>query len=308
MAINVNLPRVTESYTNLASFPSTGSSSILYKALNNNKLYTWDGTKYNEVDKKFASSWGSVSAAPETTAITKDEVGLGNVDNTADLDKPISSATQTALNAKQDTLVSATNIKTINGSSVLGSGDLVVSGGGGSSGIHAPFIVSGGSYSYGINANLLNSGQSMSNNQMRLVPFKPRETFTCSALYINCTLLFAGNLARILIYSDLNNVPNTKLFESANLDLSTIGIKTATTSFTFTAGTTYWICTHTSGSTANLTILPNTAVFPIRISGTSNPSTYVTSNVGYSIGSAPATMGAISYNSGSVFYVGIIAS
>jgi hypothetical protein len=36
---------------------------------------------------------------------------------------------QTALNGKQATLVSATNIKTINGSSILGSGDLVVSAG-----------------------------------------------------------------------------------------------------------------------------------------------------------------------------------
>ena len=35
---------------------------------------------------------------------------------------------QTALDGKQDDLVSGTNIKTINGSSVLGSGDLVVSG------------------------------------------------------------------------------------------------------------------------------------------------------------------------------------
>lgn len=35
---------------------------------------------------------------------------------------------QTALDAKQDDLVSGTNIKTINGSSVLGSGDLVVGG------------------------------------------------------------------------------------------------------------------------------------------------------------------------------------
>jgi hypothetical protein len=37
---------------------------------------------------------------------------------------------QTALNGKQDTLVSATNIKTINGSSILGSGDLTVGGSG----------------------------------------------------------------------------------------------------------------------------------------------------------------------------------
>ena len=34
-----------------------------------------------------------------------------------------------ALDAKQDDLVSGTNIKTINGASVLGSGDLTVSGG-----------------------------------------------------------------------------------------------------------------------------------------------------------------------------------
>jgi len=59
--------------------------------------------------------------------LTKSDVGLSNVDNTSDLNKPISTATQTALNGKQDTLVSATNIKTINGSSVLGSGNLTVS-------------------------------------------------------------------------------------------------------------------------------------------------------------------------------------
>jgi hypothetical protein len=35
---------------------------------------------------------------------------------------------QTALNGKQDTLISGTNIKTINGSSILGSGNLTVSG------------------------------------------------------------------------------------------------------------------------------------------------------------------------------------
>jgi len=36
--------------------------------------------------------------------VTKAQVGLGNADNTADADKPISSATQTALNAKQNSL------------------------------------------------------------------------------------------------------------------------------------------------------------------------------------------------------------
>lgn len=36
-------------------------------------------------------------------SVTKEQVGLGNVDNTSDLDKPISNATQTALNGKSNT-------------------------------------------------------------------------------------------------------------------------------------------------------------------------------------------------------------
>lgn len=60
------------------------------------------------------------------SALTKSDVGLGNVDNTADADKPVSTATQTALDAKQDTLVSGTNIKTINNTSLLGSGNITI--------------------------------------------------------------------------------------------------------------------------------------------------------------------------------------
>lgn len=56
--------------------------------------------------------------------LTKTDVGLGNVDNTSDLNKPISTATQTALNAKQDALISGTNIKTVEGQSLLGSGNI----------------------------------------------------------------------------------------------------------------------------------------------------------------------------------------
>lgn len=69
----------------------------------------------------------SVNGQTGVVVLTKSDVGLSNADNTSDVNKPISAATQTALNAKQDTLVSATSIKTINGNSVLGSGDLVIS-------------------------------------------------------------------------------------------------------------------------------------------------------------------------------------
>jgi hypothetical protein len=69
------------------------------------------------------------SVASKTGAVTlvKGDVGLGNVDNTADADKPVSTATQTALNAKQDTLVSGTNLKTVNSNSLLGSGNIEIS-------------------------------------------------------------------------------------------------------------------------------------------------------------------------------------
>jgi hypothetical protein len=57
----------------------------------------------------------------------KSSLALNNVDNTSDANKPVSSATQTALDAKQATLVSGTNIKTINSTSILGSGNIAIS-------------------------------------------------------------------------------------------------------------------------------------------------------------------------------------
>lgn len=137
----------------------------------------------------------SVNGQTGVVNVSKTDVGLGNVDNTADVNKEVLSATklatartisltsdvtgsasfngsgnisitatvadnshnhtlanisdfptavsatelsyldgttsniQTQLNAKQDKLVSATNIKTINGNSIVGSGDLVIAGG-----------------------------------------------------------------------------------------------------------------------------------------------------------------------------------
>ncbi len=49
---------------------------------------------------------------------------------------------QTNLNAKQATLVSGTNIKTINGSTILGSGDVTISGGGNGYALHFQCLTS----------------------------------------------------------------------------------------------------------------------------------------------------------------------
>ena len=45
--------------------------------------------------------------------VTKDQVGLGNVDNTSDMDKPVSNAQQTALDLKQDALTPGTNMEIV---------------------------------------------------------------------------------------------------------------------------------------------------------------------------------------------------
>jgi len=71
------------------------------------------------------------SVAGKTGVITlvKGDVGLANVDNTSDSNKPLSTAATAALNDKQATLVSGTNIKTINGVSLLGAGNVVTDSG-----------------------------------------------------------------------------------------------------------------------------------------------------------------------------------
>lgn len=52
------------------------------------------------------AEWAKAENKPN---YTKSEIGLENVDNTADIDKPISTAVQTALNDKQDNLSFDTN-------------------------------------------------------------------------------------------------------------------------------------------------------------------------------------------------------
>jgi hypothetical protein len=86
--------------------------------------------KINVSQVKALAPVQSVAGKTGSVALAKGDVGLSSVDNTADADKPISTATQTALNAKQATLVSGINIKTINDLSILGSGNLTISGGG----------------------------------------------------------------------------------------------------------------------------------------------------------------------------------
>jgi hypothetical protein len=70
--------------------------------------FTNDGTAYSSIAPVNSPTFtGTVSG------ITKTMVGLGSVDNTADADKPVSTATQTALDAKLASATAATTYETI---------------------------------------------------------------------------------------------------------------------------------------------------------------------------------------------------
>jgi hypothetical protein len=121
-----------------ADFPTTGSIDYFYLAKDTNKLYRWTGSAYAEIAATANARWGEIIGtlseqtdlqnalnlkAPinsptftgTVSGITKGMVGLGAVDNTSDLDKPISTATQTALNAKQPLDADLTSIAALSG-------------------------------------------------------------------------------------------------------------------------------------------------------------------------------------------------
>ena len=163
--------------------------------------------------------------------------------------------------AVQPTLVSGTNIKTVNGNSVLGSGDLTISGG--ILGVHSLLQVPNSSFSYF--AGLSGSAPSTfgtSINALTLYPFIPARTINYNSLSINVATAVASSSTRILIYADSSSLPNSKIYESVNIDTSTTGKKTILASGTFTAGTIYWIGTH-ANQNVTLTAIPQTGVFPI---------------------------------------------
>jgi hypothetical protein len=197
----------------------------------------------------------------------------------------------------QDTLVSATNIKTINSNTILGSGDLVI--GSGSHILTKP--VSGRTYSVRLEGSASTTNTTTVANTIYLSLFIPANTLTVSNLQINVTTLAVGVNARILVYSDLNGVPSSKLLESTNLDCSTTGAKPFTTSYTFTAGTTYWLGIYSSAA-VTLSSMFSSQLIPISTSGFTGGFGVV--NAAATFPNAPATLGAANFGTaGQSMYV-----
>lgn len=223
--------------------------------------------------------------------LTKSDVGLANVDNTSDANKPISTATQTALNAKQAALVSGTNIKTINGSSVLGSGDLVINAGNRLATHILSKPRSGFNYSISLTQGNLTTG-SQTANTLVLTAFTPAYNFEIDRFILNVSTLAAGGLAKVVVYSDLDGVPNSKLYESATVTTDTTGLKTMSGfTYLFSAGVTYWIGVVTNTSVAQFTVLNSASLMlaPV-IASTTSTQIFTCWSIPVTFASLPATL------------------
>jgi hypothetical protein len=81
------------------SLPEVGETGKIYITIDTNICYRWSGSTYVQIT---SGAVASVNGQTGIVVLTKDDVGLGNVDNTSDLNKPISTATQSALDLKYD--------------------------------------------------------------------------------------------------------------------------------------------------------------------------------------------------------------
>jgi hypothetical protein len=173
------------------------------------------------------------------------------------------------------------------------------SGSNGSNGITGGHVltkpISGRTYSVRTNGVSSYTYATMTANTIILSPFIPANSLTISNLIINIPNATVGAVIRILVYSDSNGVPSSKLIESTDLDASRSGDKTFTTSYTFTAGTTYWLGIYTNMALSVIIIEPGNA---IPISSASFYGAYYTTNTSTTFKSAPATLGTASLAQG----------
>lgn len=83
------------------------------------RYYTKSQSNSN-FEPKNSNIQSHISNTSNPHGVTKDQVGLGNVDNTSDLNKPISTATQAALNLKADALLIPFSVSNTNTVQVTG--------------------------------------------------------------------------------------------------------------------------------------------------------------------------------------------
>ena len=78
-------------YLNVAAFPTTGETGKIYVETTGNTTYRWSGSAYVKIT---SGEVASVAGKTGVVTLTKSDVGLSNVDNTADSAKNVASATK----------------------------------------------------------------------------------------------------------------------------------------------------------------------------------------------------------------------
>lgn len=144
---NIEIEASAENVPTLQTTPNGTTSNYIYSTISHtNPQYSVisdisNFIKYSTDKASIATYkryWGQESANSNQSwsieGATTSQAGLMSASDKSKLDgidlTPY--ATKTELNAKQDTLVSGTNIKTVNGISLLGEGNITISGEGGS--------------------------------------------------------------------------------------------------------------------------------------------------------------------------------
>jgi len=182
-----------------------------------------------------------------------------------------------------------------------------VPGSAGGGGVHIlTKPVSGRTYSIRTDSTTASSSAVSAANTIYLSAFVPANSITISNLQINVTSLAVGASARILVYSDSNGIPTTKLIESTTLDCSTLGAKTYTTSYTFTAGTTYWLGVYTNNALFQMSTVSLFNTIPISTNAFS--SAYTSLIASATFGSAPTTLGTATLNTTNVYVINLTAA
>lgn len=144
-------------YTSKSSFPTTGTTGKIYVDTSTNLTYRWGGTSYVEISSSLAlgetSSTAYAGDKGKANADAIADLQSGKLDKSSVVNNLTSTSTSSALSAAQGKalndkfanylttssanstyqtkLTSGTNIKTINGQSLLGSGNITISGGSG---------------------------------------------------------------------------------------------------------------------------------------------------------------------------------
>ena len=129
--------------------------NVAINGVANNQLLSYESSTSLWKNKSFTTA--DIADSTDKRYVTDANLTtIGNQSGTNTGDNAVNSLYSGLATSKQDTLVSGTNIKTINGNSLLGSGDLTIGGGGGSNPIKltsqtlavGSWTLSGGYYTY----------------------------------------------------------------------------------------------------------------------------------------------------------------